>query len=191
MIPKKSDVIIHKISLPPKESSATEKAKPVQIFCVDDEPLFFDMKPPTFEDLYPTLYALWKVPKILKPITIHAAVSQFVLNGAGTQKHFFEQFFFKTLLMRIDLMLPGVAVPKEGLQTFNRHEKRCVLVEGNAKAICLGRLAISSADAIRKSMKGKAMRVFHYFNDYCMLFFKNVVFVKHTNSVSLGFKNCS
>ena len=67
-------------------------------------------------------------------------------------------------------MLPGVSVPSTGLQTFNRHEKRCVLVEGNAKAICLGRLAISSADAIRKNMKGKAVRVFHYFNDYCMFF---------------------
>jgi len=78
-------------------------------------------------------------------------------------------------------MLPGLVVPSTGLQTFNRHEKRCVLVEGNTKAICIGRVDISSADAIRKNMKGRAMRVSHYFNDYCKYYYIVVI----TSSICL------
>jgi translation initiation factor 2D len=58
------------------------------VYSVDQIPYFFDL----FDrnDLYPTIFALFRFPSMLRPIIIYEPVSEFLLNGA-------------------DLMLPGVA----------------------------------------------------------------------------------
>lgn len=58
------------------------------IYTVNDIPLLFDKE--GRNDLYPTVFFLWRFPHALRNIIIHSPVSDFILNGA-------------------DLMLPGLA----------------------------------------------------------------------------------
>ena len=58
------------------------------LYFVNDVPLLFDLC--GRNDLYPSVFMLWKLPEMIPAITIHAPVSEFVLKGA-------------------DLMLPGVS----------------------------------------------------------------------------------
>lgn len=106
LIPKKQDIYLMQAKLKDGDS--------VVIYSNDQDPLFFGYDD---SELFPSLYALWKCPSIVKPIYTPPAVSQFVLNGA-------------------DLMLPGVL--EDPQDAFQKNEKRCVLVRGNTKAICVG-----------------------------------------------------
>lgn len=62
------------------------------IFCLSGEgseltPLFFDVE--GRGNFYPTVYALWHLPDMVRAVNVHPPVSEFIFNGA-------------------DLMLPGV-----------------------------------------------------------------------------------
>jgi predicted ribosome-associated RNA-binding protein Tma20 len=58
------------------------------VYSVDQIPYFFDLL--DRNDLYPTVFTLFRFPSMLRPILIYQPVSEYLLNGA-------------------DLMLPGVA----------------------------------------------------------------------------------
>lgn len=74
----------------PKASiSCTKLASKTLLYSVDNVPLFFDAN--SRNALFPTVFALWKCPSMLRHFVIHEHVSHFVLKGA-------------------DLMLPGVSV---------------------------------------------------------------------------------
>eukprot|EP00920_Eleutheroschizon_duboscqi_P042762 GHVT01101973.1.p1 GENE.GHVT01101973.1~~GHVT01101973.1.p1 ORF type:complete len:613 (+),score=96.10 GHVT01101973.1:1196-3034(+) len=94
------------------------------------------------------VYAMWRVPTIVRSFVTHAPVSSFILKGA-------------------DLMLPGVIVPKGGFQPpFNRGDKFAVRVVNNRFPLAIGSTPVSSSDIARMGMRGRGVDVVHYFGDY-------------------------
>jgi translation initiation factor 2D len=71
--------------------SVMKLASRTLIYSVNDIPMFYDKE--GRNDLYPTIFFLWRFPHTLRNIIIHSPVSDFILNGA-------------------DLMLPGLATIK-------------------------------------------------------------------------------
>jgi translation initiation factor 2D len=61
------------------------------VYLLNNTPVLFDKE--GRNNIYPTLYLLWKYPHALRNVVIHGPVSPFIMNGA-------------------DLMLPGLAVTK-------------------------------------------------------------------------------
>ena len=100
--------------------------------------------------VYPTLYALAKVASILRPLTVHAPVSKFAIQGA-------------------DVMWPGVIVDdpqaEHGVGRFQQGEKRAVFARGNPAPFAVGWLAQDSAAIIAAAGKGKAVSIVHVFGD--------------------------
>lgn len=102
--------------------------------------------------LLPTLAgALWRAAPgarpLLNEVLIPPHVSAYVLRGA-------------------DLMLPGVLLLRDGaLGPFAEGELLAVRVAGNPAPIAVGEALVSSADALRGGMRGRGVRVLHYFGD--------------------------
>ena len=114
----------------------------------DSPPAFFD---DGFGGVYPTLFTLWRLPQMLPELLTHGPVSKFLLpkeRSAGA-----------------DMMLPGVIVPDGGLGEFDAGQKRLIRVEGNAMAIGVGKMLVSSKDIASGGMKGKGMAVLHVYRD--------------------------
>uniref|UniRef100_A0A0D9VH44 SUI1 domain-containing protein n=1 Tax=Leersia perrieri TaxID=77586 RepID=A0A0D9VH44_9ORYZ len=82
-------------------------------------------------DLFPTVYALWKVPDLLPAFTLKGGeVSRFILGGA-------------------DLMFPGISIPPEGLPSFEAGQPWSVKVPGNPAPIAVGATTMSSNEALK------------------------------------------
>ncbi|XP_065881249.1 uncharacterized protein [Euphorbia lathyris] len=64
-----------------------------------------------------------------------------------------------------DLMFPGISVPAEGLASFSAGEPWAVKVPGNAAPIAVGSTTMSSSEAIKAGLRGKALRITHYYRD--------------------------
>ncbi|XP_052490640.1 uncharacterized protein LOC105792767 isoform X2 [Gossypium raimondii] len=73
-------------------------------------------------------------------------VSRFVIGGA-------------------DLMFPGISVAAEGLPSFSAGEPWAVKVPGNPAPIAVGSTTMSSAEALKAGLRGKALRIMHYYRD--------------------------
>eukprot|EP00249_Psilotum_nudum_P022291 c28459_g1_i1 orf=369-2228(-) len=98
-------------------------------------------------EIFPTVYALWKVPTLLPAFILKGGeVSRYVLGGA-------------------DLMFPGIDIPEDGLPPFNAGEPWAIKVPGNAAPIAVGSTFISSSEALKAGLRGKALRVTHYYRD--------------------------
>ncbi|GMH17352.1 hypothetical protein Nepgr_019193 [Nepenthes gracilis] len=119
----------------------------VLVYGVEDGfPMFFDIDG-RGSDLYPTVYALWKVPDLLPSFTLRGGeVSRFIIGGA-------------------DLMFPGISVPPEGLPSFAAGEPWAVKVPGNPAPIAVGATTMSSTEALKAGLRGKALRITHYYHD--------------------------
>ncbi|PKU86392.1 eukaryotic translation initiation factor 2D isoform X1 [Dendrobium catenatum] len=99
-------------------------------------------------DIFPTVYALWIVPELLPAFVLKGGeVSRFVIGGA-------------------DLMFPGISIPSEGFPSFLAGQPWAVKVPGNAAPIAVGTTMMSSADALKAGLRGKALRVLHYYRDF-------------------------
>jgi translation initiation factor 2D len=101
-------------------------------------------------NITPSLFTLWAHPKMAKTISIFAPVSPFVCKKGA------------------DVMLPGCA--PENLGTFAPGNVRALLVSDpddasriNPMPIAIGEMDLSSDDD--HGMKGRAMRVVHYYGD--------------------------
>ncbi|PKA54560.1 hypothetical protein AXF42_Ash000395 [Apostasia shenzhenica] len=106
-------------------------------------------------DIFPTVYALWKVPGILPAFVLKGGeVSRFILGGA-------------------DLMFPGISIPPEGFPSFLAGQPWAVLVPGNAAPIAVGMTLMSSAEALKAGLRGKALRIMHYYRDLLWEFAEN------------------
>ena len=81
------------------------------IYLVDGIPLFYTIDEKQGQDIYPTIFLLWKFPHVLRCFVIHAPVSKFVLKGAT-------------------LMLPGLANTLD-IEGIILNEKVSVRVKGN------------------------------------------------------------
>ncbi|CAH0516446.1 unnamed protein product [Peronospora belbahrii] len=119
----------------------------VVVFTAEEtkEPLMFDVTGKG--DFCFSVYALWRVPMLLPPLTVHAPVSEFVLRGA-------------------DVMLPGVVFTSmEQIQTLCKGELRAVYAQGNPCAIGVGEVLVNAADVERSGMKGRALKLWHVVGD--------------------------
>ncbi|RVW60103.1 Eukaryotic translation initiation factor 2D [Vitis vinifera] len=93
------------------------------------------------------VYALWKVPDLLPAFILKGGeVSRFVIGGA-------------------DLMFPGISIPAEGLPSFAEGEPWAVKVPGNPAPIAVGTTTMSSTAALKAGLRGKALRITHYYRD--------------------------
>lgn len=107
-------------------------------------PVAFD--PEGRGELYPSLYVLWRLPHMLKPLYTHSEVTPKVLSGA-------------------DLMMPGVIEPAGGIGEFSSGEHMCVCIPSNPYPLAVGKMEQSSASIAQSGFKGKGLRVWHFFAD--------------------------
>ncbi|GAB4861180.1 hypothetical protein Ancab_036337 [Ancistrocladus abbreviatus] len=136
------------VLLPPKvEMTVAKFQNRVLVYGVEGGfPMFFDIDG-RGSDIYPTVYALWKVPDLLPYFTLKGGeVSRFVIGGA-------------------DLMFPGISIPPEGLPPFAAGEPWAVRVPGNPAPIAVGSTTMSSTEALKAGLRGKALRITHYYRD--------------------------
>lgn len=138
------------VLLPPKaEITITKFQNRVHVYAVEAGfPMFFDIDG-RGTHIFPTVYALWKVPQLLPAFTLKGGeVSRYVIGGA-------------------DLMFPGISVPAEegGLPSFSVGELWAVKVPGNPAPIAVGTTTMSSSEALKASLRGKALRITHYYGD--------------------------
>ena len=75
-------------------------------------------------ELFPTVYAMWKMPSLLPPLEINAEVTPFIFRGA-------------------DLMLQGV-YPESVRDAFDAGQRRCVIARGNPLPLAVGSMLLSS-----------------------------------------------
>ncbi|KAL8482360.1 hypothetical protein ACS0TY_028505 [Phlomoides rotata] len=167
--PNVSDADIDAL-LPPKvEITVSKYPNRVLVYAIEgDCPMFFSGDGRGSE-IFPTVYALWKVPDLLPAFMLKGGeVSQFVLGGA-------------------DLMFPGIRIPVEGLPSFSAGEPWAVKVPGNPAPIAVGATTMSSTEVLKAGLRGKALKINHYYRDTlwesaenCHVpnagFFENVVF---------------
>ncbi|CAI5954848.1 unnamed protein product [Closterium sp. NIES-64] len=125
--------------LPPKaDVTVTRLVNRVLVYGLESGlPMLFDCDGRGTE-IYPTVFALWLVPDLLPSFLLKGGeVSRYVLSGA-------------------DLMAPGVQVPAEGLPAFR---------PGEVWSVKVGITMVGSADAVGAGMRGKLLRITHYYRD--------------------------
>ncbi|PHU03024.1 hypothetical protein BC332_28275 [Capsicum chinense] len=134
--------------LPPKAELAVSKyPNRVLVYVLEgDCPIFFDVDG-RGHHIFPTVYALWRVPELLPAFLLKGGeVSRFVLGGA-------------------DLMFPGISITSEGFPSFSAGEPWAVKVPGNPAAIAVGTTTMSSTEALEAGLRGKALKICHYYRD--------------------------
>lgn len=142
-----SDAVLD-LLLPPKAELAVSKyPNRVLVYSLEgDCPMFFDIDG-RGRDIFPTVYALWRVPELLPAFVLKGGeVSRFMLGGA-------------------DLMFPGISIPFEGFPSFSSGEPWAVKVPGNPAAIAVGTTTTSSSEALKAGLRGKALKICHYYRD--------------------------
>ncbi|XP_051124047.1 uncharacterized protein LOC127246621 [Andrographis paniculata] len=145
--PNASDADID-ILLPPKvEITVSKYPNRILVYALEgDCPMFYDIDGRGSE-LFPTVFALWKVPHLLPAFLLKGAeVSRFVLGGA-------------------DLMFPGIQIHAESLPSFSAGEPWTVKVPGNPAPIAVGTTTMSSTEALKAGLRGKALKIGHYYHD--------------------------
>uniref|UniRef100_A0A6N2LG00 SUI1 domain-containing protein n=1 Tax=Salix viminalis TaxID=40686 RepID=A0A6N2LG00_SALVM len=138
--PRASDADIDALLPPKAEITVSKFVNRVHLYGVEGSfPMFFDVDGRGSE-IFPTVFALWKVPEMLPSFILKGGeVSQFIIGGA-------------------DLMFPGINIPAEG-------EPWAVKVPGNPSPIAVGSTTMSTAEALKAGMRGKALRITHYYRD--------------------------
>lgn len=145
--PRASDADIDALLPPKAEITVSKFQNRVHVYGVEGGfPLFFDVDGRGSE-IYPTVFALWELPEMLPYFMLKGGeVSRFVIGGA-------------------DLMFPGISVAAEGLPSFSAGEPWAVKVPGNPAPIAVGSTTMSSAEALKAGLRGKALRIMHYYRD--------------------------
>ena len=121
-------------------------------YCLKEEekrapvPLFLDLS--GRRDLCPTVFALWRCPRLLPAVLVPSAVSGYLLNGA-------------------DLMFPGVLSGRAQLGEFAKGARAAVYVWGNPAAVGVGEWTVASKDLADppSDMRGKALAMIHTYRD--------------------------
>ncbi|XP_017981604.1 PREDICTED: eukaryotic translation initiation factor 2D [Theobroma cacao] len=145
--PTASDADIDALLPPKTEITVAKFQNRAHVYGVEGGfPVFFDVDGRGTE-IYPTVFALWKVPELMPSFMLKGGeVSRFVIGGA-------------------DLMFPGISVAAEGLPSFSAGEPWAVKVPGNPAPIAVGSTTMSSTEALKAGLRGKALRIMHYYRD--------------------------
>ena len=143
--------------MPPKSDVVVGKLNNAKVYCVNDQPLFFDPNGKGGRIL-PTVYTLWAIPEAMpRGIVTYSEVSPKVLGGA-------------------DLMLPGFITSDEGFDgdgetsqwaetSFAAGDVLALRARGNPHAFAIGEMAVSKAEAEACGMKGRGLKVMHHYPD--------------------------
>ncbi|KAF6142217.1 hypothetical protein GIB67_037135 [Kingdonia uniflora] len=135
--------------IPPKsEITAIKFPNRVHVYGIEGGfPMLFDVDG-RGADVFPTVYALWKAPNLLPAFTLKGGeVSHFIIGGA-------------------DLMFPGIRIPEEGLPSFLAGQPWSVKVPGNLAPIAVGSTNMTSAEAVKAGLRGKALLISHCYKDF-------------------------
>ncbi|XP_020110598.1 eukaryotic translation initiation factor 2D isoform X1 [Ananas comosus] len=145
--PQASDSDIDAILPSKAEITVAKYPNRVHVYGIEGGfPMLFDVDGRGTE-MFPTVYALWKVPELLPAFLLKGGeVSRFVIGGA-------------------DLMFPGISIPPEGLPSFLAGEPWAVKVPGNPAPIAVGATTMSSTEVLKAGLRGKALRIMHYYHD--------------------------
>lgn len=145
--PRASDSDLDTLLPPKAEITVAKFQNRVHVYAVEGGfPVFFDIDG-RGSDIFPTVYALWMVPELLPAFILKGGeVSRYVIGGA-------------------DLMFPGIHVPPEGLPSFAAGETWAVKVPENPAPIAVGSTMMSSAEALKAGLRGKVLRITHYYRD--------------------------
>ncbi|KAG2432033.1 hypothetical protein HYH02_013103 [Chlamydomonas schloesseri] len=122
------------------------------LYLHDGSPILMD--PNGKGDYAPTVFALWRWPDMLPRVYVkHPAVSRYLVGGA-------------------DLMLPGVALPPEGLPAFQRDQLLALCSPGNPAPVAVGAAVMDSGDAAARirgqapgGCRGKLVEVMQHYGD--------------------------
>ncbi|KAG7589761.1 PUA-like superfamily [Arabidopsis suecica] len=147
-LPLLTDELLDAI-LPPKvEITLSKFQNRVLVYSIEGGcPMFFDIDGRGTE-IFPTVFALWEAPEMLPSFMLKGGeVSRYVLGGA-------------------DLMFPGILIPPQGFPSFSAGEIWAVKVPGNLAPIAVGCTTMSSEDALKAGLRGKALRITHYYRDF-------------------------
>ncbi|XP_020519093.1 eukaryotic translation initiation factor 2D isoform X1 [Amborella trichopoda] len=142
-----SDADIDTILPPKAEITVAKYPNRAHAYAIEGgPPVLFDVDG-RGTDIFPTVYALWKVPDLLPSFMLKGGeVSRFIIGGA-------------------DLMFPGISIPQEGFPSFLAGQPWAVKVPGNAAPIAVGTTTMSSTEALKAGLRGKALRIMHYYHD--------------------------
>lgn len=123
----------------------THSEQHVTVYTTDKRPMLFEIQ----ERLYPTLYTLWILPRLVPYFTTHPQVVSKLYNGAN-------------------LMMPGVIKEGSDLKSFGRFRKDDIVavnLTSNSSAIAVGTLARSSEDLYMAGGQGICVTTLHVFGD--------------------------
>ncbi|THG08755.1 hypothetical protein TEA_027116 [Camellia sinensis var. sinensis] len=145
--PYASDADIDVLIPPKAEITVSKFPNRIHVYGLEGSfPMFFDVDGRGTE-IFPTVFALWKVPDLLPAFILKGGeVSRFIIGGA-------------------DLMFPGIYIPAEGLPSFLAGKPWAVKVPGNPAPIAVGTTTMSSTEAVKAGLRGKALRITHYYRD--------------------------
>jgi len=115
----------------------------VTCYCLHKTPILFDVD----GTLLPTVYTLWKFPRML--ITFKTSQNVFPILSGGA-----------------DLMFPGVLEPRSGFPEFQNKTPSCVSLLGNGAAVAVGTTSCSRDELVREGCAGKRVVIYHCFKDY-------------------------
>ncbi|KAJ9559726.1 hypothetical protein OSB04_004886 [Centaurea solstitialis] len=134
--------------IPPKvEITVSKHPNRLLIYSLEGGlPMFFDVDS-RGTNVFPTVFALWKVPHLLPAFILKGGeVSRYVIGGA-------------------DLMFPGISIDSNGLPEFVAGESWAVKVPGNPAPIAVGSTCMSTSEALKAGLRGKALKINHHYRD--------------------------
>ncbi|EJU00198.1 hypothetical protein DACRYDRAFT_108945 [Dacryopinax primogenitus] len=111
----------------------------------DGEPLWFTVGKQS-TTLVPTVYTLWKRPKLVSILHTPAFVVEKLSDGA-------------------DLMIPGVLETAEQLPGVSKGDLVAISIIGSNVSLAIGTMAVPPS-SLGKGMKGKAALILHIYEDY-------------------------
>eukprot|EP00211_Chloroparvula_japonica_P014913 CAMPEP_0119152300 /NCGR_PEP_ID=MMETSP1310-20130426/47581_1 /TAXON_ID=464262 /ORGANISM="Genus nov. species nov., Strain RCC2339" /LENGTH=246 /DNA_ID=CAMNT_0007144651 /DNA_START=63 /DNA_END=800 /DNA_ORIENTATION=- len=113
------------------------------IYSLDGQPFFFDAD--NRGELYPTVYAMWKAPRLAETIIVQPNVFTFLERGA-------------------DLFLPGVLTPTGGMK-WEKGAPRSVTLLQYGLPLAVGEVIVDDQYVAQNGMKGKGVRIVHHYKD--------------------------
>jgi len=118
-------------------------------------PVFFSPTSKDKENVYPTVFTMWKYPKMVKAFYVHHHICQYIFRGA-------------------DLMLPGVSPTRSEFEGVETGMPRCVKVIGNDYPIAIGWSILPEKEIRSSQMRGRGLKVLHCYRDELFQKFKTV-----------------
>jgi len=115
----------------------------VTCYCLHKTPILFDVQ----GTLLPTVYALWKFPRMLVSFKTPPNVFPILSGGA-------------------DLMFPGVIEPAGGFPDFEVNTPSAVSLLGNGAAVAVGVTSCSKNNLVQQGCAGKRVTIYHCFKDH-------------------------